>query len=497
MATATDKDQRMEAAPTSNVPRETTVKQTRRKRSGGHGRRPAVTRRSTEQARASVERLLVHLDRVIGRQLDEILHHPRFQKLEASWRGVDMLVNAEADYDELLAVKVRVLNVSWQELGRDLTRALEFDQSQIFRRIYSDEFGTPGGEPFGVLLGDYAVSHRPRRGIAASDIQVLREMARIATAALCPFITNADGTLFGMDSFRELAQPAGLDALFRQREYASWRRLREDEHTRFLGLTLPRILMREPYRDDGTRLDGFRYREGVTTSTDHYLWGNACYAFGTVLIRAFGNTGWFADIRGGEHSFGEGGMVGDMIYSHLDQDRLGHAPRTAAELQIEDHTERELSEFGFIPLCSHHGKRTSVFYSNSSVHEPPCYGSELATLNARLSAMIQYMLCVSRFGHYIKVMGRDRIGSFVNADDCQKLFQDWLNRYTTSNSGASAELKARYPLAASRVEVREQAGRPGHFTCVIHMQPHFQLDQLVSSIRLVTELAIGPTGTGQ
>ncbi len=470
---------------------------TKRPRKGKRGRTAAIRQRSPEQAAASIERLLVRLDRTIGRQLDEILHHPRFQKLEASWRGVLSLLETEAEYDERLAVKIRLLNIGWTELSRDLTRALEFDQSQIFRRIYGDEFGTPGGEPFGVLLGDYAISHRPRERTSASDIEVLQEMARISTAALCPFIASADGTLFGINSFIELGEPAELDALFRQKEYITWRKLREDEHTRFVGLTLPRVLMRDLYRDDGSRLDGFRYRESATAGHDSYLWGNACYAFGSVLIRAFANTGWFADIRGGEHDFGEGGVVGNLIYSPHEADRKRLAPRPATEIQIGDHAERELSQYGFIPLCSHHGNRHTVFYSNSSLHEPPRYGSEIATLNARLSAMIQYMLCVSRFGHYIKVMGRDRIGSFVNADDCQKLFQDWLNRYTTSNTGASAELKARYPLAASKVEVREQPGRPGHFTCIIHMQPHFQLDQLVSSIRLVTELAIGPTGTTQ
>lgn len=456
----------------------------------------AHTHRVREHVLALIERLIVEIDRRISRQVDEILHHPRFQQLEASWRGLAYLVETEAEYDENLSVKLKVLNVSWKELAKDVTRALEFDQSSLFQKLYSEEFGTPGGEPFGVVLGDYQVSHRPRPGVPASDIEVLREISRIATAALCPFITNACSTLLGYDGFDEMSQTNTVEEHFRQHEFTAWRALRNDEHTRFLGLTLPRVLMREPYRYDGTRHEGFAYREDVSADLEQYLWGSACYAFGSVLVRAFANTGWFADIRGGVHEFGEGGVVRNLVYSRFNDDRARVTPRAATDVQIDDFTERELSDQGFIPLCSYHSSEHAVFYSNSSAHEPPRYDSEIANINAKLSAMIQYMLCVSRFGHYIKLIGRDKLGSFTNAKDCERLLQNWLNQYTTSSETASAELKARYPLASSRVEVTEQPGRPGHFTCVAHLQPHFQLDQLVSSIRLVTELAVGATSTG-
>ena len=452
--------------------------------------------RNRDRALSAIERLIIEIDKMIARQLDEVLHHPRFQQLEASWRSLLYLVDTEASYDEDLSVKIKVLNISWAELAKDVTRALEFDQSHLFRRIYSDEFDTPGGEPYGVLLGDYLVSHRPRSGVSASDTEVLREVGRIATAALCPFIINASSTLFGLDSFAEFAQPLNLHAAFKQREYTVWRSLRDDEAARFIGVTLPRVLMREPYRDDGTRRERFSYRENVSQSRDHYLWGNACYAFGSVLIRAFANTGWFADIRGGVHAFGEGGVVRQLQHAPFEGDRRRVAVRPATDIQLDDLAERELSDYGFIPLCSRHSAGHSAFYSNSSLHEPANYGSEIANINAKLSAMIQYMLCVSRFGHYIKVIGRDKIGSYVNAEDCQRILQNWLNQYTTSSEGSSAELKARYPLAASRVELHEQPGRPGYFHCVVHLQPHFQLDQLVSSIRLVTELAVGAHAHG-
>lgn len=462
----------------------------------GFGRHLVHAAASQQQFRALVDQVIVWIDRLLGRQVDAILHHPRFQRLEASWRGLEHLVAVQARHDDELAIRVRVLNISWREVARDVTRALEFDQSQLFNRIYSEEFGTPGGEPFGVLLGDYAVSHRPRTGVPASDEEVLGELARISAAALCPLILGADSALLGLDSFRELRQPQDFDAVFRQREYAGWHRLRQDEHTRFIGLAVPRVLMREPYRPDGTRRDGFPYREDTTGDAEQYLWGNACFAFGSVVMRAFAETGWFADIRGDRHGHGGGGIVPSLAGAVYDGEAPAVASRSVTEVQLDDFGERELADAGLIPLCAYHGPGFAVFHSNDSLHRPPPQGGDFANLNARLSGMMQYMLCASRFGHHIKVIGRDKIGSFVNAADCQKLLQDWLNRYSTASDGPSTELKARYPLAASRVEVTEQPGRPGHFTCVVHLQPHFQLDQLVTSIRLVTELAIGPTGTG-
>jgi len=446
-----------------------------------------------EHTIAIIERAIVDIDDLISRQIDKILHSKPFQKIEASWRSLHYLVDTEAEYDEDLTIKIKILDISWEELANDVSRAIEFDQSQTFHRIYSDEFDTPGGEPFGVMLGDYHVSHRPRKGVFESDTEVLNNIAQIATAALCPFITNASYTLFGLDSYRELGQHPSLHDVFDQNEYIKWRSLRQQEDMRFVGLTLPNILMREPYRYDGTRSEGFIYQEKVNDSDEDFVWGSACYAFGGVLIRAFANTGWFADIRGGVHGFGEGGAVRNLSYARYEMDRKGLAARPSTNVQVHDFLERELSETGFIPLCSFHSTEHSVFYSNNSFHEPPQYESEIATLNAKLSSMIQYMLCVSRFGHFIKVMIRDKIGSFSTANDCQLFLQNWLNEYTTSSEGTSSELKARYPLAACKVEVHEQSGRLGYFTCVVHLQPHFQLDQLVSSIRLVTELAVGTT----
>ncbi|ABD80793.1 type VI secretion system contractile sheath large subunit [Saccharophagus degradans] len=459
--------------------------------------RSLVTKNITSKDAAIylIEKTILEIDKILCAQIDEILHHERFRALEASWRGVIHLIDTQSDYDEELTVKIKVLNVGWKEVGKDLARAIEFDQSQLFQRIYSDEFDTPGGEPFGVLLGDYYVSHRHRAGSLYNDLDTLKELANIATAALCPFITGAHASLFGLDSAREMGYPIDLQAVFKQKEYLRWKSLRQTESTRFVGLTLPEMLMREPYRADGTRAENFNYNERTLNADSDYVWGNACFAFGSVLIRAFANTGWFADIRGGVHEFGEGGVVRGMRYSRFETDISNNAAQPTTKLQIDDYLERELSDLGFIPMCSYFGSEISAFYSNSSLHDPAEYTTEIAKTNARLSAMIQYMLCVSRFGHYLKVIGRDRIGSIISAQDCQRVFQNWLNQYTTSSEGASNVLKARYPLSESRVEIHEQPGRIGYFTCVVHLKPHFQLDQLVSSIKLVTELAVGTVGS--
>ncbi|MGH1470075.1 MAG: type VI secretion system contractile sheath large subunit [Cellvibrionaceae bacterium] len=438
-----------------------------------------------------IEQIIIELDEKINFQINKVLHHKKFKQLEASWRGLQYLVDTEADYDEELTVKVKVLNASWNDVGKDLTRAIEFDQSQIFQRIYSDEFDMPGGEPFGVVLGDYYVSHRNKPGSIINDLDTLNEISHVATAALCPFITGVDASLFGLDSLRDFGYSLDFQNIFNQKEYIKWRSLRESESTRFVGLTLPSMLMRKPYKADGTRPESFIFNEKNTDGDKDYIWGNSCYAFGGILIRAFANTGWFADIRGGVHEYGEGGVVRDLQYANFDVDPHALAARPATNVQIDDFLERELSDLGFIPLCSYHSAMTSTFYSNSSLHLPPHYPSEIATTNAKLSAMIQYMMCVSRFGHYIKVIGRDKIGTVISAQDCQRVFQNWLNQYTTASEGSSQVLKARYPLAESKVEIKEQPGKIGCFTCVVHLKPHFQLDQLVSSIKLVTELAVG------
>jgi type VI secretion system ImpC/EvpB family protein len=443
-----------------------------------------LTRRQLVQKLA---RTIAAIDRRVNRQLNAILHHPELQRLEAAWRGLHYLVHEVQPGDN---VKVRVLNVSWRELSRDLERALEFDQSQLFRKVYCEEFGTPGGEPFGVLVGDYEIRNRP------DDLTALGRVAAVAAAAFCPFLAAAHASLLDLESFVELEQSLDLARTFQGQDHLKWRALRDAEDSRFLGLTLPRVLLRLPYADDNRRVDGFRFREEAgALDRSECLWGNAAFAFGVVLAREFAASGWFAGIRGFRRGEAGAGLLDDLPVPSFATDRRGVAPGYATEVLVSDVQDKELGDLGFIPLCHRPGTAAAAFHGNQSVQKPRVYDEEAATVNARLSAMMQYVLCVSRFAHYVKVQVRDKLGSFTGPDECAAFLSRWLQNYLCGNEDAGPELKARYPLRDARVEVKPRPDNPGVYVCVLHLQPHFQLDQLVTAVKLVTELAItGPTG---
>ncbi len=429
------------------------------------------------------------LDRLLDRQVNAVLHHPRFQRLEASWRGLHYLAE-QADGAE--NVKIRVLGVSWKELARDAERAIEFDQSQLFRKVYSEEFDTPGGEPYGVLIGDYQIHSRPSAGHPTDDVGVLGAVSHVAAAAFAPFVAGVDPEMFGLDRFGGLEQPLDLTRTFDQLEYLKWNTFRQTEDSRFVGLTLPRVLMRLPYTDDGSRADGFRFREDTDTPDGHgYLWGNAAYAFGGVLIRAFSETGWLANIRGARRGGEEGGIARALPVHCFSTDAAGVAPKMSTDVSITDYQEQELSKLGFIPLCDCRDTELSAFYTSQSVQKSKEYDDPAATMNARISAMLQYMLCVSRFAHYLKVAARDKIGAFTEADDCETYLHGWLQQYVTSDGEAAADVKAEYPLRQANVRVRSQPGKPGSYMCVAHLWPHFELDELTSAVRITTELTPG------
>lgn len=435
---------------------------------------------------AAVQRDIAEIDDLLSEQIDEILHHKRFQTLEASWRGLRYLTDQSAGWEDVL---VRVLTASWRELCRDFERAVEFDQSQLFHKVYSEEFGMPGGRPFGVLLCDYAVAHRPAKGRETDDVAGLRYLSQVAAAAFCPAILGADPALFGLETFREFGQPQNLKAVFQQDEYVRWRRFRDAEDARFIGVTAPRVLMRAPYGDDTRGRFGFRYREdaGGLTLADH-CWGAAIYAYGGVLMRAYAQSGWFADIRGVRIDQSGGGRVEGLPVPCFATDADGAAPKFAVEVALSAALEKELDDLGFVPLSRCKDTPYLAFYGNQSVQAAKTYESTAATANARLSAMLRYMFCVSRFAHFVKIQVRERIGSYSSAEECEKLLTDWLMSYTLGNDDAALELKARHPLREASVQVRDVPGKPGTFACVIHLKPHFQLDQVFSSFKLVTEL---------
>ncbi len=435
---------------------------------------------------------IARIDEMLRLQVDAVLHHPRFQQIEASWRGLMYLVE-RADLHrggEGPPVKIRVMSCSWPELARDVERAIEFDQSQLFRKIHDAEFGAAGGEPFGLVLGDYDVSHRPRPGHGAGDVAVLAAIAHVAAAAFAPFVVGCHPSLFGVDRFADIAQQLDLVKTFALPEYTRWTAFRRMDDARFVALALPRVLSRLPWRDDGSRADGFRYHEDTSLPDGSgLLFGTAVYAFGSVVARAFAESSWPAEIRGLGDEGARRGVVEGLVVPDFETDGKGVAPKIPTDVLVTDRLEHELGDLGFMALCPLDGTRLAAFFGTPSAQLPPHFDKRAAANNAKLSSMIQYMLCVSRFAHFVKAMGRDKVGSYATAAECQRQLEDWLGKYTTADDDASPATRARYPLRDAHVEVREHPAKPGAYFCVVHLRPHYQLDQIAAAVRLVTEFA--------
>ncbi|WP_348933861.1 type VI secretion system contractile sheath large subunit [Aquabacter sp. CN5-332] len=437
---------------------------------------------------SAIERDIAFLDEMLSEQLNAVLHHPKFQKLEASWRGLSHLATC-ANAAE--AVIVKALNVSWQGVAADFERASDFDQSHLFQKIYSNEFGMPGGVPFGVLLCDYEIRHRPTAELPVDDVATLTGLAGVAAAAFAPAILGASPRLLGLDSFRSLDHVSSMSGLFRAPEYARYVRLRNMDDARFIGLVLPRVLMRAPYSHDLAHGLAFRYREDLHGLThDQWCWGSAVYAFGEVLIRSFHLHGWFADICGSRRDEVDHGIVARLSAPSAETDSRGLVERFASELAIPTDIEQDLWELGIMNLNVCKDTSRLVFHTSVSIQSVPTYDSPTANVNARISAMLRYILCVSRFAHFAKVRIRDRVGSYITADACESDLQAWLHGYCLGNDNANAEMKARYPLREAKVEVRAIPGRPGAFSCALHLRPHFQLDQIFTTFKLVTDVSL-------
>lgn len=443
--------------------------------------------RDRKQLMAAIDRDIAAIDALLTDQVNAILHAPPVQQLEAAWRGLRLLVDVgEAIPD----AKIRMLDVSWTELVRDLDRASDFDQSQIFQKVYSDEFGMPGGQPFGLLIGDYEVRHRPGPGHPTDDVSALKALSAVAAAAFVPMVLGVSPALLGLDSFRGLGRPIDLSAAFRHDSYQRWNDMRQSEDRRFVALAMPRVLMRLPYADDGSRADGFRFAEHVyDLDGKGHLWGNAAFAFGTVVLRAFGNFGWFADIRGAPRDSLRGGIVRDLPAPAFATDRADSVVKPSVECLLSNAQERDLAELGLMVLRKASYTDYSVFNECQSLEQPQRFDQAGATASARLSSMLQYTLCVSRFAHFIKVIGRERVGAVTTADECQELLQRWIDDYCQGSDNASLDAKAHYPLREGRIDVKEIAGKPGYYSCTVFLRPHFQLDDVAAGFRLVTELA--------
>ena len=440
-----------------------------------------------------LSRLVAELDEVICDQVNAILHNPRFQRLEASWRGLSMLVNNTPHSDN---IKIKLLDVSWRDLTKDIERAPDYDQSGLFHLLYNEEFGTPGGEPFGLVLGDYYVSHRPFAEHPYDDVFTLQGIAHTAAAAFAPFICAATPQLFGVDHYEDLAKPIDFGEVFRQKQYIRWNGLRDLEDSRFIAITLPQVLLRQPYNTEFSRYRGLRFAEEVAAPhSRNYLWGNACFALGAVLIREFSDVGWFSHIRGAARDHLGGGLVSQLPVVPYKPDSTPHMVRMSTSILVTDFVERELSELGFACLSHCYDTPYSVFNTVPSLQRPKQYTTKAATANARISSMLQQILCASRFAHYIKVMIRDKVGAYMNAKDCERQLQKWLDQYTTGRDDLSWEMLARYPLREARVQVVDEPGKIGSYQSIIHLKSHYTVDHLVSELKLTTALAQVGIGT--
>ncbi|NMM37726.1 MAG: type VI secretion system contractile sheath large subunit [Glaciimonas sp.] len=431
----------------------------------------------SENLSATLDARVAELDRLISNQVSRIMHAPEFQKLEGSWTGLQYLVKNTSTGQNL---KIKVLNATKKELVKDFNSALEFDQSAIFKKVYEEEFGTFGGAPFGTLLGDFEITRQPE------DMYFIEQMSRIAAASHAPFISAASPELFGLETYSDLGKPRDLSKVFDTVEYNKWKSFRESEDSRYVGLTLPRFLGRLPFNPkDGLTVEGFNFVEDVD-GTDHskYLWCNAAYAFGTKLTKAFEDFGWCAAIRGVEG----GGLVEDLPTHTFKTDEGEIALKCPTEIAITDRREKELSDLGFISLV--HCKNTdyAAFFGAQSAQKAKKYNTDSANANAVLSSQLQYIFAVSRIAHYMKSMMRDKIGSFAAASNVEDFLNRWISQYVLLDDNASQEAKAQFPLREASVQVSEVPGRPGVYRAVSFLRPHFQLDELSVSLRLVAEL---------
>jgi type VI secretion system protein ImpC len=436
----------------------------------------------SKDAEMMIAARIAQIDHLVSLQLNEVLHAREFQKLEGSWRGLKYLLDQSETSDKL---KIKVLNVTKKELLRDLQRAPEFDQSAMFKKVYEEEYGVFGGAPFGALVGDYEFGRGPE------DIELLEKVAQVASAAHAPFLTATAPEMLNMDSFTAIDAPRDMAKIFDSSEYAKWKSFRQSEDSRYVGLCLPHVLMRLPYGKNGAQIDGFNYEEGVDgTDHDKYLWGNAAYALGARLTQAFAQYGWCAAIRGVEG----GGLVEGLPTHTFTTDSGDVALKCPTEAPITDRREKELADLGFIPLVHCKGTDYAAFFSVQSGQKSKVYDSEAANANARLSTQLPYILAISRFAHYLKSMMRDKLGSFMSRSECERFLNQWIVNYVTPDDSAAPSVKASHPLRDARIEVSEVPGKPGVYRAVSFLRPHFQLDELSVSLRLVAELPASTKG---
>jgi type VI secretion system protein ImpC len=425
---------------------------------------------------AMINDRIAEIDELITRQLNEIMHNPAFQKLEASWRGLHYFVMNTETGPKL---KLRLLNVTKQELLKDLEKAVEFDQSQLFKKVYEEEYGTFGGHPYSMLVGDFEFSRHPQ------DMALLEKISNVAAAAHAPFVSSASPKLFDMESFTQMGVPRDLSKIFESAELIKWRSFRESEDSRYVALALPHILMRLPYGAETAPVEGLNFEEDVDGKVhEKYLWGNAAYAMAQRITNAFALYNWCGAIRGVEG----GGLVQGLPTHTFLTDEGDVALKCPTEIAITDRREKELNDLGFISLVHCKGTDYGAFFGGQTTQRAKKYNTDEANANARISTVLPYILASSRFAHYIKAIMRDKIGSFMTAENVSSYLNKWIANYVLGKDDAGQTIKAQYPLREARIDVFEIPGKPGCYNAVAFLRPHFQLEELTTSIRLVAEL---------
>lgn len=436
-----------------------------------------------KSAIAKIRKAIDQLDATMSKQLAAIMHNEQFQKLEGSWRGLHHLVmNSETSK----MLKLRMLNITKRELFKDLDKAVEFDQSQLFKKLYEEEFGMPGGEPYGALIGDYEFTNHP------DDIDLLEKISGTAAAAHCPFISAADPALFGFESWTEMSKPRDLEKIFMSKKYTKWNSFRDSEDSRFVTLVMPRVLARLPYGKSTKVVDEFGYEElplddkgeALATTNRDYCWMNAAYVMGTNMTRAFAQTQWCTAIRGVENG---GKVEGLPVHTFMSDDGDLDA-QCPTEIGITDRREAELSKEGFLSLCHFKNTDYSVFFGAQTCQRPKKYNDPDATANAAISARLPYIMAAGRIAHYLKCIARDKIGAFMERSDMETFLKRWIADYVLDDPKASAEMKAKYPLAEAQISVEEIPGAPGSYNAVAHLRPWLQLEELTASLRMVAKL---------
>jgi type VI secretion system protein ImpC len=425
---------------------------------------------------AFINQRILELDDLIANQLNQIMHEPAFQKLEGSWRGLSYLV---MNTETAVHLKLRLMNITKKELLDDLEKAVEFDQSQMFKKIYEEEYGTFGGHPYSCLVGDYEFTRHPQ------DMELLQKISQVAAAAHAPFLTAADPKLFDLDSFEHLGVPRDLAKIFESLEMIKWNSFRETEDSRYVAMLLPRVLMRLPYGANTLPAEGLNFEEDVSgANTSKFCWTNPAYILGERITNAFSHYKWTAAIRGVE---GGGIVEGLPAYTFKTTDG-DIALKCPTETSITDRREKELSDLGFISLCHCKGTDYAAFFGGQTTQKPKIYNLDDANANSNLSARLPYILAASRFAHYIKVIMRDKIGSFLTRGNVEDYLNTWIASYVVLNDNASQAVKAKFPLREARIDVYEVPGKPGSYRSVVYLRPHFQMEELTASIRMVATL---------